>query len=360
MRIVHLIWGLKTGGAESISVDIANEQAKTNDVSIVVGNSLYDKAVLSELTDNVQLKFLGRSPGSRNPWYGLKLNLLLKKLKPDIIHAHQESFIKLIRYLPAIKVLTIHDTNIQLKTDVSLYDKVFCISKAVKDDLLNRLPYCKTTVVHNGVRFSKIRAKTDYRQHPFQIVQVSRLYHEKKGQDILLRALARVNQVVGNDYATLDFIGAGATGEAKESQNFLEKLACELGVKSRCRFLGERSRKEIYQDLANYDLLVQPSRYEGFGLTVVEAMAARVPVLVSDIEGPMEIIDKGKHGFYFQSENHLDCGNKIIDIMRRSHEAAFGEELAANFMYARGRFDISNTAERYIEEYYKLIDYNRL
>ena len=70
----------------------------------------------------------------------------------------------------------------------------------------------------------------------------------------------------------------------------------------------------------SYDLLVQPSRYEGFGLTVVEGMAAGVPVLVSDIEGPMEVIDKGRHGFAFRSEDFHDCGDRMMEIMELSRD----------------------------------------
>jgi glycosyltransferase involved in cell wall biosynthesis len=355
MRIAHLIWGLKIGGAEAMLIDIASEQAKTCDVTLVLGNSIYDENILSELSGNVQLQCLGRSPASLNPWYGLKLNLLLKRLKPDIIHAHHESFIRLVRFLQAPKVLTVHDTNSALKADVRSYDKVFSISEAVRVDLLERPPHCQSTVVHNGVRFSAIKQKTQYGQHPFRIVQVGRIYHQKKGQDTLLRALAHVNRIAKSGSATVDFIGAGAGEAANESRKFLEQMARELGVEAWCRFLGERSRKEIYQDLANYDLLVQPSRYEGFGLTVIEAMAARLPVLVSDIEGPMEIIDNGRYGYYFRGESFQDCAEKIIEIMALPKTTEFAQKMDENMDYAKRKFDIKVTAKRYLEEYKTLI-----
>jgi glycosyltransferase involved in cell wall biosynthesis len=107
--------------------------------------------------------------------------------------------------------------------------------------------------------------------------------------------------------------------------------------------------------LHTYDLLVQPSRYEGFGLTVVEAMAAGVPVLVSNIEGPMEIIDNGKYGSYFQVGDHLDCSEKMIHIMKNSEHRILPEELQRVAEYARRRFDITETANLYLDAYGKLI-----
>jgi glycosyltransferase involved in cell wall biosynthesis len=204
-------------------------------------------------------------------------------------------------------------------------------------------------VIHNGIPCSTILQKTRYGQHPFRIVQVSRLYHEIKGQDVLLHAMQHVNKTLGQGSATVDFIGEG------ESQEFLFKLAQELKVDSWCTFLGKQSRATIYENLQAYDLLVQPSRHEGFGLTVVEAMAARVPVLVSNIEGPMEIIGAGRHGYYFREGDHLDCAAKIIEVVKQSQRDAFPDALDRTAEYVRNQFDIADTARKYLAEYKNII-----
>ena len=134
-----------------------------------------------------------------------------------------------------------------------------------------------------------------------------------------------------------------------------ENLARELGVSRWCGFLGLRTRLKTYERLPGYDLLVQPSRYEGFGLTVVEGMAAGLPVLVSNIEGPMEIIDGGRHGFFFQSNDFKYCGDKMIEIMEMSRGPEITKRMCEAYDYAKGRFDIGVTVDKYVQEYRKVI-----
>jgi glycosyltransferase involved in cell wall biosynthesis len=247
------------------------------------------------------------------------------------------------------KVLTAHDTGIQLIAAVNNFDALFTISEAVKTDLSERYPEMRTTTIYNGIVFKDVVQKFCYDQQPFRMLQISRLYHKKKGQDILLKALQHVNTVLGAGEVTVDFIGDGT------SMQYLVGLAEDLGISKWCQFLGERPRSYIYENLHTYDLLVQPSRFEGFGLTVVEAMAAQVPVLVSDIEGPMEIIKNGQYGYFFRSEDSEDCAKKIVDIIRLPKDQGFKREMEGICAYARDNFDISLTAARYLHEYRKII-----
>ncbi|HMS83539.1 MAG TPA: glycosyltransferase family 4 protein [Nitrospira sp.] len=348
MKVAHLIWSFKAGGSETMLVDIANEQALSNDVAIFIGNTDVDEVVLKSLNERVKVELIGRPPASQNLWYIVKLIRALMAFDPDIVHAHQESFIKFLRLLSFHKVMTVHDTNQRLK-NVQGYDAIFSISEAVRDDIQVKQPGIRSTVIPNGICFSAVKAKTSYGQLPFRIVQVGRLDHQIKGQDILLRALQSVSQLFEGRSIVIDFIGVGP------SKEYLSILAEELGLAEQCRFVGGQSRKTIYEQLHTYDLLVQPSRYEGFGLTVVEAMAARVPVLVSNRQGPMEIIENGKHGYFFTAENHVDCGQKIVSIIKDSQKENFPEKLIAHAEYAKKQFDIANTAHQYLDAYARVI-----
>ncbi len=349
MRVVHLFWGLEVGGTETMLADIVNEQVLNAEVHIVVISNRYDRSVLSSLDARVGVTCINRPVSSRNPWYLIKLDRVLRRLRADILHSHAEHIIDAIPFRKTPIVATIHETGVTLPNSIRKHQGIFVISEAVKQDILARYPELDVKVVYNGIRFSGIRQKERYGGKPFRVVQISRLMHQKKGQDILIRALSHVIEKVGEGALTVDFIGEG------ESRGFLEDLASDLGVGRWCRFLGLRSRQETYDLLPAYDLLVQPSRHEGFGLTVVEGMAARVPVLASDIEGPMEIVDGGRYGSFFRNEDFQDCGDRIIEIMELSRDPEMAGRMKEVYEYARGRFDIGVTAKKYLEEYAKVL-----
>ena len=349
MRIVHLTWQFTLGGAEAMLLDIANEQSLSEDVTLIVCNAEVEKTLLDRLSQRVNVRLLGRPRGSRNPWYLLKLYYMLKKLEPDIVHAHLDSFIRFLKYVKAPRVHTVHNTGIPLLPQTKQFDAVYCISDAVRHDLKTRYPELVTRVIQNGINFSDMRKKVSYGHRPFSIVQVSRLDHNQKGQDILLRAIKKVNETLKDEKVTVDFIGEGP------SQDFLLKLNDELGLGECCRFLGMRPRSYVYENLHSYDLQVQPSRVEGFGLTVVEGMAAGVPVLVSDIEGPMEVIDRGRYGYFFRSEDADDCAKQILNIMRRTTLPEFVNERKAAEHYAKSTYDVAVTASEYVRDYAMVI-----
>jgi glycosyltransferase involved in cell wall biosynthesis len=348
MRIVHLTWGLGIGGAETLLGDIAAAQSIAHDTWIVVGNRDVDASIARELGASVRLVTLGRPPGSPNPWYMIKLLLRLWWIKPDIIHVHQESFSRLRRLFPAPMILTVHGKRLPLNGGFAAYDSVCCISDAVRNDVMSRFPGGRPKVIANGIDFNAVRRKAEYGRSPFRIVQVSRLDHEIKGQDLLIKALRPALDRLGPESLSVDFIGAG------ESLSYLRRLSVDCGVEDQCRFLGAASRQSIYHRLGEYDLLVQPSREEGFGLTIIEGIAAGVPVLVSDIEGPMEAIGGGQLGWHFESESVEDLSAKLVDLVALSRYPDFPERMRARAELSRSRFDIQLTAARYTEEYSRL------
>lgn len=345
MRIVHILFSLKLGGIETMLADIVRQQSLNADVSVVAINNEINESVLTSFNERADVICLNRPPSSKNPWYLIRLHRILRRLKPDIIHTHQENVINMLFVRNVPIVATIHDTGIRQKGTFHKYSRIFAISEAVKQDIQSRYPGTEITVVHNGIDFSRISPKKYYGGTPFRIVQVGSLIHSKKGQDLLLRAFQRASAHLCQGALLIDFIGEGA------SRKPLENLAAELGIRQWCRFLGLRARHEVYDCLHMYDLLVQPSRYEGFGLTVVEAMSAKVPVLVSDIEGPMEIIENGRYGFFFKSNSPEDCGDKIIELMELSRGNGFANKMDEAREYARSRFSIEATTKQYFRQY---------
>jgi glycosyltransferase involved in cell wall biosynthesis len=344
MVVTHLIYSLNTGGAEILLVDIANEQVSNANVSIVIINANYNKALLSKIDKRIKVRIINRKDGSRNLFKIIRLNFILFKLKSDVIHCHNHDIIPLVLHPFKLRsVLTIHSVNIEKKY-FKYYRKLFAISLIVKEDILRRsgIP---SYLVYNGICTEKFLQKADIPPGDFfKMVIVSRLDHNIKGQHLVLEALKLLREK-GISKINLDLIGSG------NSEIILRELIIEYGLIKQVKFLGLKDRDFIYTHLKDYDLLIQPSLYEGFGLTVVEAMAAKVPVLVSDIDGPMEIIGQGEFGFYFQSGNATNLGEKLEYITSNYRTGEISRKVEEAYKHTRKNFEISTTAQLYLNSY---------
>ena len=341
MKIVHCIFSFNTGGAETMLIDIANEQVKTQDVTIVIVNDSYQQFLLDQLDKRIRLILMRRPAGSHNPLYVLRLNYILWHLHPDVIHVHSVSLLSLIVKAGRGLFFTVHDLNISAKYS-GRATCMFAISDAVKDDMGKRCK-CPIVTVPNGIVIEKISQRPGKLfENTLKIVQVARLDADKKGQDILIRALADLRQQ-GVTNVTVDFIGEG------KSLVSLQQLTQKLGVTSQIHFLGLKDRNYIYSHLCTYDLMCHPARYEGFGLTVAEAMAAKLPVLVSNEGGPYEIIGQGKYGFAFKMEDVNDCATQIENIYKNYSLALDKTDAACLHMVKN--YSVVNMVKKYLKQY---------
>lgn len=350
MKIVHLLWGLSTGGIENMLVDIINEQIDGNDIALVVVNDMVDPNILKKLDSRIRVHFCKRQRKSRNPLPLLKLNYFLRKENPDLIHVHYDGLAKFVAGRWP-KVRTIHNTTNSLE-ESKYFKACYAISKAVQEEWAQG-GHNETILVENGLACDRINANRSnlFDDGKLHFVQVSRLFVEQKGQDILLKALAEIKtaNLCEIDFK-MHFIGDGS------DKDLLQKMTAELGLNDVVVFEGNKPRDWVYEKLCNFDLFVQPSRYEGFGLTVAEAMVAKVPVLSSDIEGPLEIMTPKDNsaqllGYTFQSENPLDLARKIADFVKNGRDDALINKACQHVL---DNYHVKKTAARYLEEYVKV------
>lgn len=348
MRIAHITYGFGIGGIETMLANIAGEQSREHEVHIIVINDIVDSGLVGSLPPGVTLHLIGRRRDSRNPWPYLKMNMILRRLGPDVVHLHYASIRRFIvsRDLRRKLCVTLHDMCTPVNSQwLHKCGPVFAISDVVKEDI-RRTKGLEAITVYNGINPAKIYVKEGLTQHErLDIVQVSRLMHEKKGQDILIKSIKALYDE-GYDNVRLTFIGEGA------SREYLEGLVAQLGLEDKVEFLGNRSQEYVFGHLKDYDLFVQPSRFEGFGLTVAEAMAARVPVLVSDIQGPMEVVDYGRCGMAFKSDDVDDCTRVLKSIIDNGYDEKMVETA---YRRVHQIFNVRETARRYVELYDKLV-----
>lgn len=361
MKIAHIHWSLSFGGIETMLVNIANAQCKLeHSVYIVVINDWVENSLLDCVDKRVKVIRINRKLKSKSLWWIVRLNFILHKIKPDAIHLHFSKLFGVLLWpgLSRVSCTTIHDlpngsvrrsgifrlckiTELYKSGNVSLIDKipkVFAISQAVHDELLKNYGY-ESIVVNNGIISSKFLPKNiEEKNQVFKIIEVSRLVCDKKGQDLLIMALSKMHCP-----AEVYFVGEG------ESEDYLKKLTADLKLENKVHFLGKQTQDWIAKHLRDFDLFVQPSRYEGFGLTVAESMAANLPLLVSSGQGAAEVCKGEKFGNIFENGNVDDLVRKIENIIN-NYEVAFEKAMHAR-EYVYNTYDVRFTAEKYISEY---------
>lgn len=344
MRICHIIWELNTGGIETMLVNIINEQIKTEQVLLIIINDDINDELLGQIDKRCQVRLLHRKIGSKNLFSLIRMNGWIWKYQPDIIHVHTVRTSKVVFSRKPI-VRTIHNTH-NVTNEYSRMKALYAISNSVYD--YTRQQGFHSTVVLNGIPVASIVPKTSYSlvDGVYHVVQVSRLCVDQKGQDIAIRAIDQLVNKRDVKNVKLHFVGDG------EDRKMLEDLVEEMALSDYVVFEGLRPRDYIFAHLKDYDLYLQPSRYEGFGLTVAEGCAARLPILVSDIEGPVEIIDGGRLGMTFRNMNVNDLAEKLESVCRGNYDYSL-IELA--YQRVVKEYDVSVTARKYIEEYYKVI-----
>lgn len=149
----------------------------------------------------------------------------------------------------------------------------------------------------------------------------------RKCYDLLVEAMPAV--VARFPQATFVFV----THNPDQRAN-LQRLAAERGVAENVHFLGTISEEEKLALLRASDVLPFPSRYEGFGLPLLEGMAAGTPVISTDIPVVNEIIRHGENGLLIPYDDAAALARTIIEVLEN-------KELRARLI-AGGRNSIDN------------------
>src|SRR5580700_578505 len=204
--------------------------------------------------------------------------------------------------------------------------RLIAVSEATRDDLVRvyRLPPDRISVVHHGVErdfFTLDRACSE----PF-VLCVSTL-HPHKNLDRLIRAYAR-----GKRDWRLTIVGMRGF-----FARTIDVLIAALGLKDSVQLAGWIPREELLQLYARAHAVVYPSTFEGFGMPVLEAMAAGIPVACSDIPPLREVAGDATLFFDPTSEDAIaDALDRIVtDAALRARLAQAGPERARRFTWER-------------------------
>lgn len=216
-------------------------------------------------------------------------------------------------------------------------DAVVAVSQGIRNEIVEEFNAASQRVklIHNPIIQKEDISEASFPTSPLssstRFVAIGRLSHEK-GFDVLLRALESID-----GHWQLSIYGDGP-----EHDN-LARLIDTCGLKARVALCGYT--KDPYTAIDACDWLVVPSRAEGFGLVLVEALARGVPVIASDCpHGPREILDDGRFGLLVQP----DDANALAAVIRQVIDRRFHferDELKQRAM----DYSVSQSVDRWYE-----------
>lgn len=312
------------GGANVHLLDLIPLIAEQNiDVELLIGGNgiVYDKALQLGIPTH-SIKSLRREINFKNDYRAYKeIKAHLIKKKPDLIHLHSSKagiIGRLVAQKLDIPVLfTAHgwaftDGVPRFKRILyraieqhfaSYADKIITVSEydknlALKNNVSNNK---QLTTIHNGIADTCFE-KRHSENKTCELIMVAR-FDTPKDQMLLLKALTQLK-----DYNwRLKFVGNGPSLES--CQHF-----CSMnGLEDRVFFLGERN--DVEWQLANADIFVLTSRWEGFPISILEAMRAGLPVIASDVGGVSEAVIDKVTGFTVSYSNELALVDRLKKLI---------------------------------------------
>ncbi|MGB9873305.1 MAG: glycosyltransferase, partial [Anaerolineae bacterium] len=198
----------------------------------------------------------------------------------------------------------------------ALTDRLIYVSSRIGREAINRglAPFRRTTIIENGIDLSPFA--DCYRGHSVReelgtspattvLCCVGRLT-EQKGMDILLEALHGLEPRKWD--LRLWLIGDGP------QRSMLETRARQLGLETRVQFLGWRY--DVPDLLVASDIFVLPSRYEAMPMTILEAMAAGLPCVVTDVGDNALLVEDGVNGRVVSPEDPAALAGALRDLIQ--------------------------------------------
>ena len=345
-RIAHIISDFAiVGGVEWVVYEIIKGLNKSKFKSI-----LFCLTKQWDLDDSKSLKYMIRKEGieiidlnfksTSNPIYFvrnirniLKLCRLLKKNEIDIVQTHEffsgtlGRVAAMIAKVP-IRILMLHschhwklwyhifiDRFLARRSDVLVAN-----SDSVKrfTSAFENIPITRFKTIYNGIDLRCYESNIDVnrKKREFNIENIEPILCSvgrmafSKGYKFLINALPQVIK----EFPQMKLLiigGGGVPSETTEEE--IKRLVKTLGLTKNIKFLGWR--KDVGEILSICDLFVLPSLWEGFGLSIVEAMAAGKPVVATNVDAIPEVVSDGETGILVPPKDPNALANAIITLL---------------------------------------------
>ena len=194
---------------------------------------------------------------------------------------------------------------------------IVCCSEAVRRSVISRIGGnpARYAIIPFGLDMQQFetesvatRRELGLREGGLILGTVCRLVEPKKGLSILLHAMAELKRYEGVPPYQLLIVGDGP------ARAMLEKLSARLGIDQWVVFAG--SRRDIPRVLPLLHAFVLPSLYEGFGIAILEAMAAGKPVVATSVGGIPEFVKHDETGFLVPPGDAIALAGALMKVLQ--------------------------------------------
>jgi glycosyltransferase involved in cell wall biosynthesis len=259
----------------------------------------------------------------------ISLRRFLKEKGIDLVHTCFESSdlwaggvtklfsnAKLVWNRRDMGILRSHKHMVAYKKLARMPDAVFAVSEQVRRHCIDvdDIAPDRVSTVHNGLDLARWPERVNRGQSTPPVIASLGNIRRVKGHDVLLRAFALVRY----EFPSVRLALGGAVLETAFMEE-LTSLIDELELAESVSFEGNvQDQQRFLQDVS---IFVLPSRSEGFSNAIVEAMAASLPVIATDVGGNAEAVKDGDTGLIIRSEDVDGMATAILRLLRDPGEA---------------------------------------
>lgn len=362
LNIVQIISTLNVGGAENFCVQLVNELAKKNSVSLIILNPTNkNQSFINSIAQNVIVYELNWQK-KYSPKQLLHLLQKIKKIKPTVIHVHLHNpfyYVYLLSFFYR-KVNYFHTIHSSFKvwqpilkiinTFRFLNNKVthICISKIIHQNFAHAYPKLKNALINNGILpYKQVRSDEQIND------SLEKQLHIKKTEPFFLAIgnisfyknyslIAKSFKTLINKYPDIKCVIIGRDDDKLESNKITS-----INYKNIILAKGQINAADF---LIKAEALLISSLQEGMPLVALEALSLGKPLITTPAGGMVDIVQNNFNGYIsknFEEESYIQCIEDYLNLSS-SEKSKLSENAKRSFF---NNYTIQNIANRYLELY---------
>ena len=320
---------IKNGGLEKVLIDTVNSMYQHYDITIILIYDIIDPIYYKEISNKARIIVIDKYRNQIQNKLILSIysrlyekrfiqkylyNKELKKNPSDIEIAFSEepALILASQSNHLNKIAWIHtdfldDPYFKKRHSQNSYKKIFSkfktivfVSKSLEEKFKKVYALTNTKIIYNSIDFNKVNrlaqkaCNLPINNNKINFIAIGRLSFEK-GFDRLINSFSLLSE---NERQKCHLT---IVGDGYEYSN-LNKQINKLNLSETITLAGRQSNPYIL--LKNSDVLLNPSRYEGFGLVILEAFALEKPVIATKTVGANELLESGKYGIILENQDN--------------------------------------------------------